>query len=411
MVRLSTNEFNLSDLVQASGTAGGTGAPPDVTVDRFAVSGGTVLLEDRALPGGRTWKSEQINIEARDVSTRHANGTAVASSVTDGAPVSVDVRRLRLYPIDFAAAVAIRGADLSAARVYMPADAPAVLDRGRVDLSVDVAVHARDGLRVDATARLVDVALTQPGTSQPVIQAPATEMRVHDVRVHEAGVRIGQFELTSAITLFDPRVTPAARFELPGMRISVTDLTWPLSEPARIDLRTGVPGGGLLAVNGTLRAAPAASDVRVRLANLDLAPWARYLPPSARITGVAEADLRVNEPITAELPTRVRGSIAIKRVGVSDGRQKVVGAQRIEASGLQVDWPTRIAAARVLIDQPLALVERDRSGQLPLLGLLAGGAPSEAARASASTSARLPSPWRLARSWCGTASPPGAIRR
>jgi hypothetical protein len=213
VVRLSTNEFNLSDLVRASGTVGGKGAPPDVTVDRFTVRDGTVMLEDRALPGGRTWRAEQINIEARNVSTRHADGTAVASSLTDGAPISVDVRRLRLYPIDFAAAVAIRGADLSVARVYMPADAPAVLDRGRVDLSVDVTVHARDGLRVDAAARLADVAFTRPGTSLQILQAPATAVRLRDVRAHETGVRVGQFELTSAITVFDPRVTPAARFE------------------------------------------------------------------------------------------------------------------------------------------------------------------------------------------------------
>jgi Domain of Unknown Function (DUF748) len=389
VVRLSSNEFNLSDLVRQSGTSGTKGSLLDVTVDRFTVSGGTVTLEDRALPGSRTWKSEQISIEARDVSTRHANGTASASSVTDGAPVSVNVKRLRLYPIDFDATVAVQGADLALARVYMPADAPAVLDRGRVNMAVDVALHATHGLRLDATARFEDVAFTRPGESQPVALAPATTVRLGAISVHDGGVRVGQFEVTSAITLFDPRVKPAARFELPGVRLSATNFTWPLGDPARIDLRTGVPGGGHLAVGGTLQAAPAASDLRVRLTNLNLAPWARYLPPSARISGVAEADLRVNEPLAARVPAKIRGSIAVNNLGVADGQQKLVGARRIEASGLEVDWPRRVIVKRVLLDQPLALVERDRAGAFPLLRL-ANGATASAATTPSSESSPTP---------------------
>ena len=389
VVRLSSNEFNLSDLVRKSGTSGTKGAWLDVTVDRFSVSGGTVTLEDRAMPGSRTWKSEQIAIEARDVSTRHANGTATASSVTDGSPVSVNVKRLRLYPIDFDATVAVQGVDLALARVYMPTDAPAVLDRGRVDMSVDVALHATHGLRVDATARFEDVAFTRPGDSQPVALAPATTVRLGGIVVHDAGVRVGQFDVTSSITLFDPRVRPAARFELPGVRLSAENVTWPLGEPARINLQTGVPGGGHLAVGGIVQPAPAASDLRVRLTNLNLAPWARYLPPSARITGVVEADLRVNEPIAARVPARIRGSIAVRGSAVADGRQKLVGAPRIEASGLAVDWPTRVTVKRVLLDQPLALVERDRAGGFPFLHL-ANGATTPAAATSSNESSPTP---------------------
>ena len=233
VVRLSSNEFNLSDLVRRSGTTGTAGSRLEVTVDRFTVSGGTVTLEDRALPGGRTWTSEHIAIEARNVSTLHANGTAVASSVTGGAPVSVTVKRLRLYPIDVDASVTVEGADLALARLYMPADAPVVLDRGRVSTSVDVALHARDGLRVDATARFENVAFTRPGESQPVALAPATTVRLGGVSVEDAGVRLGQFDLAGSITLFDPRVTPAARFELPGLRAECgqSDVAHPRARP------------------------------------------------------------------------------------------------------------------------------------------------------------------------------------
>jgi uncharacterized protein involved in outer membrane biogenesis len=57
-------EFNFSDLIQGSGR---TTPALDVTVDQFALLGGTATLEDRALPEGRTWTSEKIQIEAHNV--------------------------------------------------------------------------------------------------------------------------------------------------------------------------------------------------------------------------------------------------------------------------------------------------------------------------------------------------------
>ncbi len=49
-------------------------------------------------------------------------GTAVATSVTGGAPVSVRITRLRLYPIDLEATLTIDGLDLAMGRVYLPAE-------------------------------------------------------------------------------------------------------------------------------------------------------------------------------------------------------------------------------------------------------------------------------------------------
>ena len=63
----------------------------------------TVTLEDRTLPGGRTWRSSVV----------------------------VRVDRLRLYQVDLQAAVTVEGLDLAMGRVYLPAEAPAVVDQGR----------------------------------------------------------------------------------------------------------------------------------------------------------------------------------------------------------------------------------------------------------------------------------------
>ena len=96
VVRLPTGEFNFSDMIHRARTSG---RALDVTVERFRLTGGTATLEDQALPERRTWTSEGITIDARNVSTRQDDGHAIGRSVTGGAPVSVEVTDLRLYPV------------------------------------------------------------------------------------------------------------------------------------------------------------------------------------------------------------------------------------------------------------------------------------------------------------------------
>src|SRR5262249_32970899 len=69
VIRYPRNDFNLSDLVQ-SGQSGETHSVFDVTVDRLVVVNGTTTIEDRALAEPRTWRSEAIEIEAHDLSSR-----------------------------------------------------------------------------------------------------------------------------------------------------------------------------------------------------------------------------------------------------------------------------------------------------------------------------------------------------
>src|SRR5262245_32708528 len=146
--------LNVADLV---GGGPSSGAALDLTVDHFAVVDGTVTLEDRALAEPRTWTSERIQIDARNVSTRDQRGVAEASSITGGAPVSIKFEQFRLYPIHFDSVVTISGLDLSMARVYLPPDAPAVVDRGRATTSLSVSMDARDGVRASGTGQLEDL--------------------------------------------------------------------------------------------------------------------------------------------------------------------------------------------------------------------------------------------------------------
>ena len=367
-------KFNFSDLVQSSGTT--SGALLDVTVDRFALVGGTVTLEDRALPEGRTWTSEQIQIEAHNVSTQRDDGTAVGTSVMAGAPMKLEIENLRLHPIHLRATVTVQGLDLSLARFYLPPDAPVVLDQGRASSTLTVALDAHTGLHADGTGELQDVVLVRPGEREPVARVPKLTTQLTDFAYQDGRLQVGRFELRSSASIRDPRAGRKASYQVSTVRASIADLTWPVAGPGRLDVMAAIPGGGTLAVSGTVQPPPASSQLRLRVASLDLAPWAQFLPVAAAVDGIAEADLRIDEPIALGLPTRVRGSIAVNRAGVKSAGQELLGARRLEATGLEIQWPTRLAAKRLLVSEPRAMVERDRSGGFPLTTLLNRPAPT-----------------------------------
>jgi Domain of Unknown Function (DUF748) len=388
VIRYPGDEFNMSDLVRQSGE---TKRVLDVTVDRFVVVNGTTTLEDRALPEPRTWRSEQMAVEAHGLSSHPQYGTAVASSVTGGAPVSVRVERLRLYPIDLQATVTIDGLDLALGRVYLPPDTPVVLDRGRASTSVRVALEAHAGLRLDATARLEDVLLTRR-SSEALARVPALTAALDGLHFGPDGMALGQLALDASGAVVDPSTGSAARFAPTTLRVRVTDLTWPVTQPAGLELSTRVQGRGGLSLAGTVRPPTTPSELRLRLQDFDLAPWARFTPLTAELTGVAEADLRIREPLRVGLPSRVQGVIALKNAGVSDGVSRPLQAQRIEASGLELDWPDRLRIGRLAIREPRAVVERGPTGDFAIARLFGPPAGPGSAAAPSVPAGAAPGP-------------------
>jgi hypothetical protein len=391
VVRLA-KDFNFSDLIEDSGA---TEKRFDVTVDRFTLVDGTVAFEDRALPERRTWTSDDIQIEAHNVSTLRDGGTVVARSVTAGAPNLVEIEQFRLYPIHLKARATVKGLDLALARLYLPPDGPVVLDRGRVSSVLDVTFDARDELRAELAGELEDLVLVKPGEREPVTRIPKLSVQLTDFTFQKEHVRVGQLELTGSASVRDPGAQQGPRYQVSTIRASIADVTWPITAPGRLDVLTAVPGGGTLAVSGLLRPPPAPSQLQLRLRDVDLASWNKFVPIAARFSGRGEADLRIDEPLAAGVPTRVNGSIAVNRLGVRDGQQELIGAQRVEATGLEAHWPTRLGVKRIIVSGPRALVERDKDGGFPLTALWsrpsAAPAPSQGSPSdsSATTAPRV----------------------
>src|SRR5262249_28274913 len=98
----------------------------------------------------------------------------------------------------------------------------------------------------------------------------------------------------------------------------------------------------------------------------------------------------VNEPLRPGIPTHVDGAVAVNRLGIRDGARDLLTAERVEARGLEVDWPRRVRVGRVALTAPRGLVERDRAGAFPALALLRPGAGTAAPDAVGAVS--TPSP-------------------
>ena len=383
VVRHTGNVFNFSDLV---GRSGDGGRALDITVDHFVLARGTVALEDRALAQPRTWTSERITIDARNVSTRRSDGRAIGSAVTAGAPTTVDVKNLRLAPIHVDAILAVQGLDLTVAQIYLPPDR-FLVDRGRATMSITATVDAREGIRADATGQFTDVAVLRPDGRDTLAAVPQLTTRVNGFAFRDGALRLGALALDGAVKVRDPLAKRGDRMQHAEIRGHIADLTWPATRPGRIDIVSTIQGGGQLAVTGTLDAPPAPSRLRLRVANFDVTPWAELIPIAGHVSGIAEGDLRIDEPLAAGIPAHIQGSVAVNRLGIADANRQLIGAQRIEASGLEVEWPKRLAVARVLVSGPHGLVERVRTGEFPLRDLFR---PTAATAAAPSTREAAP---------------------
>ena len=129
IVRTGPDRFNISDLLERPREPSGG---LRVTVDHFAIKDGWVSLEDRVLSPVRTWRSENIQLDARDITTTARRGTAVGSTTVAGALVTLRVSELQLVPVHLHADVNIRDLDLTLVDLYMPPDSVAEVESGVV---------------------------------------------------------------------------------------------------------------------------------------------------------------------------------------------------------------------------------------------------------------------------------------
>src|SRR5262249_47379782 len=154
-------------------------------------------------------------------------GTATARSITAGAPVTIELTKVRLHPIHLQAVVTTEGLDLALARVYMPAAAPAIVERGRVSTSMTATLDAREGIRAELSGRFEDVVLTRPDGGEPLVLAPKITTEVKGFAFVEGALRLQGLAIDGAMSVRTPTAKGGQRYQLSSVKASVSDFTWP----------------------------------------------------------------------------------------------------------------------------------------------------------------------------------------
>jgi uncharacterized protein involved in outer membrane biogenesis len=399
VVRLEDGRLNVADLLRRPAPRE---RPPAVTIDRLALTGGAVVFEDRTLRPARAWRAEALAVEAEALSTVNPEprGRARLTTTVAGAPLAVEITDVALAPVRGRARLTVRDLDATLANLYLPAETAVLLDRAVLGATLTAATDGAGALRLDGQARLDNLLLRRRGVDASLVTVPALLCTLTTVTGPDGKPR-GRVEVTAAATVHDPRPGHTNRFDLERIRLVVEGLDLAGRGPARVTLTAALPGGGGLDVEGAAGGSPLAAELRARASRVDLAFWAPYLELPLLFTGVAETELTINVApgsASGELATRVRGRAVLKDASVygpppaegaertdgrrSDGRRRLLAADAIELTGLDVQWP-KARVERVRLARPRVTVERDREGRLPIREVFESLRPAPASGAPA----------------------------
>ncbi len=383
--------------VTAEDIAFGGGA---VTVGRVAVAGDHLTLEDRTLTPARTWAVQNLAVEASRLSSRRedAQGIATARATVAGAAVSAWVTHVRLDPLELRATAILRNLDLALVQLYLPAAVPVQLDRGVVNASVQVDHDVAGGTRLTGDVTLTGVEAHGRGVADRLaVSAPSLRVAVADARRHAATLGVGRLEITGSGSLVDSRAA-AGRIDLERLRIASEGVRWPIQGPARVELNARFRDGGEVDVTGTalLTAPPPmiawTTELAVQLKDVAVVPVAAYVPAASGVSGRVSASVTLNVAYGASLTARVQGDLGGTRLALAEGGRTLLSLRRLDATGLDVLWPERVAAGRLRLERPHALVEIDRQGAFPLAARFAPPAPPGLPPAAPGTPPAPPGP-------------------
>jgi hypothetical protein len=385
VVRQSPTRFNVSDLLERPAERR---ARTPVTIDRLRIADSALVFEDRTLTPARTWKVERIDVDGRALSTTNAGGHLELRSVAAGAPLYVRVEDVRLVPLHLRAHVSTANVDLGLLRLYLPGDAPVLPERGVLAAGVTVVHDAIEGTSVSAGARVRDVVLHRRGQDGPFATSPEITVTLNDLAVKGRDFSVARAEVEGDLTVVEAIYDPPRRYAFTGSRLVTEDLTWPSRRPGRVAFTGGLPGGGRLDVRGTL-AGPLRTDLTVRATRLPVELANRYARLTGTLGGVADVDTRVVASFENKtLRLTVTGAVGATRLVVADPDRPgdpPFGVERLDATGIDYEWPTRLTIDFLHLRKPSASVARDAAGAIALRRLFmrepGAAEPAEAATA------------------------------
>lgn len=308
-------------------------APPALQLDRLELRDGALVVEDRALVPARTWRAEDLRVDARDLGGPEARGTAEATLALAGAPVTVRARGIGLRPLRAHVELAIAALDLAQFAPYVPERWPGRLRGGRLTSRFALDYDARTGLRADGETRVDALAVAPRQADAPQLVVPRVAVRATEVTAAAGVWRLKRLSVDAEAALHDARA-PGGRWEVRDLRLSAEGVGYPTGPPAPVTLAAALPAGARLAGTGRLALAPLAAELALTLRDLD-ARLARGLVP--RQAPVALDRGRVHADLTVRLAAgalELGGDVILAdlALGRRGQREPVVTHPRLTAS-------------------------------------------------------------------------------
>ena len=298
IVRSGPTEFNISDLLDR---ASGGGAALAVTLERLALRGGAVTIEDRTLAPAHAWRVEAATLEVRGVSTlpEAPPGVVTLGAVAAGSPISLWLGGVRLAPLRFHATVIAREIDASLAALYLPPGSPLSPARGKLDVSATIEQQVAAGLRVSLDAVFSDVELRRPGRETAFLSAPAVRVTLENLRLRGGAVELERLAVDGGSALLeDGGLAPVRRWQAKGIALEARTLSSARDAPAGVATARAVVAGSPVSVwVANLRLAPLEWHAMVVVRNVDFALFRLYVPPDLPVQperGVVNASVRID---------------------------------------------------------------------------------------------------------------------
>ncbi len=238
-------------------------------------------------------------------------------------------------------------------------------------------------LEPDGSVNLLKLAAAPPATAAPATtRGPATSAAPASTATPAAGppwkVDLREFALKDAsISAEDRGTQPAAAFKLAPLSLQVEGASADLGKPVRISFDTRVNDKGSVSVNGEVTPQPAAADLAVKIADIDLDAFQPYVAQhtsmtllGGKLSGAATLHYGATRP-----GFRFAGNFSVADLHTIDNalHDDFVNWQRLDLVGVSFEHdPDRLSIDQVKVTRPYARVIIEPDSSLNVTRVLAG---------------------------------------
>ncbi len=183
--------------------------------------------------------------------------------------------------------------------------------------------------------------------------------------VHVDAIRV----LDSSVIAEDRSVSPAARFELHPVQLTIADWDSDPAHPMQLDADIGVNGSGRLGMKGTIALAPLHASLALDASRLNLTALQPYVEQATAMTLHSgelslQGNLSYTERDDSRLPVAFKGNVQISDLRTTDQfiRQDFVRWKQLSIDGIDLS-ERRLDIQRIVARQPYArvVISQDRS--------------------------------------------------